>query len=174
MTGQVEEWWRIEGKIELGKVELRVHWDWGCSLLWTEALDLITGAVCRALSSIQGKFLQMSMTTMKVHRQITQIIKSTASHGQKLRAFQSCVGYFTADAVNSCCAHLVSLQPPQYNICCVCGDLFSDRLPLSLTPTALQQCLEGLSELKRLQPWAPVAWISRPWAALWGFVILAS
>lgn len=94
------------------------------------------------LISKQGKFLQMSMTTMKVHCQIAPLLKRTASDVQKpgAMALSSCshVRYFTADTVISCCAHLVCLEPPQYNICCVCGDLLSDRLLLSVTPPALQ------------------------------------
>lgn len=37
-----------------------------------------------ALGSMPGKFLQMLMTTMKVHRLNAQLIKATASDGQKL------------------------------------------------------------------------------------------
>ena len=56
----------------------------------------------------------------------------------------------------------------------LCLRRLSDRLLLPVTPPALQQCLEGLSELERLQRRVRVAWISRPWATLWGLGICDS
>ncbi|TNN75805.1 hypothetical protein EYF80_013952 [Liparis tanakae] len=47
--------------------------------------------------------------------------------------------------------HLISLQPFEYHVCCISGDLFPERVLLVLTPLPPQLCPEALGQLKSPQ-----------------------
>lgn len=93
-------------------------------------------AVCRASHFNTGKIPPDVDDHGESSLSDRTLLKHTASDVQKLGTMalssSSQVRYFTVAIVISCCAHLVSLQPPQYNICCGCCFL-TDSCSLSLS-----------------------------------------